>query len=95
MQITDIAREKITAFLADADGRLRVAQLTSGGCCSAKIQLGVTIDESIEADDELLNLDGLEVVIDRALLRRVGDVTIDFSPENGVVVRTCGCGAKA
>jgi Fe-S cluster assembly iron-binding protein IscA len=89
MQITPVAREKITAFLAEADGKLRVAQLSTGGCCAAKIQLGVTLTEEIEDDDQVLDVDGLEVVIDRALLRRVGEVTIDFCPVNGVVVRTC------
>jgi Fe-S cluster assembly iron-binding protein IscA len=58
--------------------------------------LGVTLDESLEDEDEVLVVDGIEVVIDRVLHKRLGDVTIDYSPETGVVVRSCAsCGKPA
>lgn len=95
LQITDVAHEKISAFLSDTNGTLRVSQLSMGGACGAKIQLGVTLSDGSEEDDEMFDINGLKVVIDRALHRRVGEIIIDYSADAGLVVRTCGCGVKA
>jgi Fe-S cluster assembly iron-binding protein IscA len=54
----------------------------------------VTLDESLEDEDEVIVVDGIEVVIERALHQTLGEVTIDFSPDSGVVVRSAdGCDA--
>jgi Fe-S cluster assembly iron-binding protein IscA len=87
MHITPEAREKIVAFMEGSDeNKLRVAKLTLGGCCGAKIQLGVSLAEEAEAGEEVLNVDGLEVLIDPLLHKQLGEVVIDCS-EAGIVVR--------
>jgi len=55
----------------------------------------VTLDESLEEGDEVLGVEGFEVVIDRALHQTLGMVTIDYCPENGVVVKSSGSSGPA
>jgi Fe-S cluster assembly iron-binding protein IscA len=94
MHITPEAREKITAFMEDSgESKIRVSQLSLGGCCGAKIQLGVSLADSVEDDEEVLDADGIEVLIDPVLHKRLGQVTIDFVPESGIVVLSGSGGA--
>ncbi|MEA4858179.1 MAG: hypothetical protein AAGU21_07185 [Solidesulfovibrio sp.] len=93
MRITPQAREKIVAFMENADeNKLRVSQLSLGGCCSAKIQLGVSLAEEAEAGEEAYDVDGIVVLIDPVLRKRLGEVTIDCG-DTGIVVRAANDGA--
>ncbi|WP_300155113.1 hypothetical protein [Solidesulfovibrio sp.] len=87
MIITPQAREKIVAFMeSSGEDKLRVAQLSLGGCCSAKIQLGVSLAEEAEPGEEVVHVDGIEVLIDPLLRKRLGELVIDCG-ETGIVVR--------
>lgn len=93
MRITPQAREKIVAFMeSSGEDRLRIAPLSLGGCCSAKIQLGLSLAEEAEAGEESLDVDGIEVLIDPVLRKRLGEVTIDCG-DTGIVVRAATDGA--
>jgi Fe-S cluster assembly iron-binding protein IscA len=88
MHVTPEAREKLREFLRDYDdGFVRVARVTTGGACCAKLTLGVTFDEERdEANDLLFTIDGLPVVIEKDLHESLPDVFIAFDREKGIVV---------
>jgi Fe-S cluster assembly iron-binding protein IscA len=94
MQISPQAVEKISKFISGYDDpKVRIAQVTVGGGCCAKMQLGVTLEEDVEDEDELFVVDGISFVIDRALKEGLGEIVVDFSLEQGIVVRGTSAGA--
>ena len=94
MQISPQAVEKITEFIAGYDdAKVRIAQVTVGGGCCAKMQLGVTLEEDVEEEDELFVVEGISFIIDRALKEGLGEIAVDFSPERGIVVSGAPPGA--
>ena len=94
MHISPQAVEKISEFISGYDDpKVRIAQVTVGGGCCAKMQLGVTLEEDVEDEDELFVVDGISFVIDRALKEGLGEIVVDFSPEQGIVVRGAPSGA--
>lgn len=89
MKISPEAKKYLIAFLEDAeDSFVRVGQLTVGGGCCASILLGVTIDDEFNAQDDLtMEVEGLPVVIDKALYARLTDISVEADPEQGIVVK--------
>ena len=88
MQVTPEAREKLRDFLEDyGDGFVRVGRLATGGACCAKLTLGVTLDEDKDEENDLaFSIDGLPVVIDKALHDSLTEVLVAYDPEKGIVV---------
>ncbi len=85
LEITEIATEKIKEHLAanSQTGPVRVAVM--GGGCSGP-SLGLALDEAKESDT-VVELGGLQVIMDQTLLSECGKTKIDFKPPSG-----CGCG---
>jgi iron-sulfur cluster assembly protein len=86
LEITDLATEKLKEYLTERKitGPVRVAVMQ--GCAGAS--LGLTLDEQ-RTDDTLVELDGLQVIMDSKLLRECGRTRVDFKTASG---SGCGCG---
>jgi iron-sulfur cluster assembly protein len=104
VNLTDIATEKVKAFLdsenAAASGAgLRVG--VRGGGCSG-FQYSLALDEQRD-DDQVFEHAGIKVLVDPASLRYVDGSTVDyteslmgagFEVKNPNVVASCGCGSS-
>lgn len=91
MRITPEAKEKMAEFLEGCEGAfVRVGRQVSGGGCSVKLSLGVTLDDVFDEQDDIRqDIDGLTVVIDRKLQDSLRDAVILFEEGKGIVV-SCG-----
>ncbi|MGK2937004.1 MAG: HesB/IscA family protein [Solirubrobacteraceae bacterium] len=102
--ITDKGAEKVHEFLASqgeqAEGvGLRVG--VRGGGCSG-FQYALAFDEQRD-DDEIFDLDGLKILVDKPSLPYVKGSVIDyvdsltgagFKVDNPNVIAACGCGSS-
>jgi iron-sulfur cluster assembly protein len=101
--LTDIALEKVGAFLAAQDqaveAGLRVA--VKGGGCSG-FQYALALDE-IRDGDRIFESGGIRVIVDQASLPYVDGSVVDyqeslmgagFEVKNPNVVASCGCGSS-
>jgi iron-sulfur cluster assembly protein len=98
--LTDIAAEKVRAFLADqATAGLRVG--VRGGGCSG-FQYALALDEPKE-EDRVFDIDGIRVIVDQESLQYVDGSEVDyteslmgsgFQVNNPNVVASCGCGSS-
>jgi iron-sulfur cluster assembly protein len=101
--LTDIAAEKVRAFIAGqataSDVGLRVG--VRGGGCSG-FQYALALDEQHD-DDHVFDASGVRVLVDPASLRYVEGSTVDytenfmgsgFEVSNPNVVASCGCGSS-
>ena len=101
--ITDRARERLAAVAGDETVDLggiylRVA-VVPGGCSGLTYDLGW--DTTVAPADEVVDLDGLRVVLDPRSLVTVEGTTLDFTDgldgkgfhfDNPQASRTCACG---
>ena len=101
--ITERARQRLAAVAAGegvdlAETFLRVA-VVPGGCSGLTYDLGW--DTTVQDSDEVVDLDGLLVVLDPRSLAYVEGTTLDFSDglegkgfhfHNPQAMRTCACG---
>ena len=101
--ITDRARHRLAAVAADeavdlGQTYLRVA-VVPGGCSGLTYDLGW--DTALGADDEVVEVDGLRVVMDLKSRLYVEGTTLDFTDgldgqgfhfNNPQATRTCACG---
>ncbi len=101
--LTDIAAQKVGAFLAGQEGAteagLRVA--VKGGGCSG-FQYALALDERRDGD-EIFEHKGIRVIVDQASLPFVDGSVVDyqeslmgagFEVKNPNVVASCGCGSS-
>jgi iron-sulfur cluster assembly protein len=101
--LTDIAAQKVGAFLASqdqvSDAGLRVA--VKGGGCSG-FQYALALDESREGD-RIFESGGIRVIVDQASMPYVDGSIVDyqeslmgagFEVKNPNVVASCGCGSS-
>jgi iron-sulfur cluster assembly protein len=102
--LTDIATEKVKAFLktenaAESAAGLRVG--VRGGGCSG-FQYSLALDEQRDGD-QVFEHEGIRVLVDSASLRYVDGSTVDyteslmgagFEVQNPNVVASCGCGSS-
>jgi iron-sulfur cluster insertion protein len=92
------------AELREAEGKpglmLRIA--VSGGGCSG-FQYGFSLDETVNADDQIYERDGAKVVVDETSLDLLAGSEVDFVRElvgayfamkNPNATSTCGCGTS-
>src|SRR5688572_8348417 len=102
--ITPTAAQKVQDFMqehaANGEAGLRVAVLP-GGCSG--FQYGLNIEDSPEADDEVLEQDGIRVFVDPFSAQYLDGVEIDyvssmmgsgFSFRNPNAAGGCGCGSS-
>ena len=102
--LTDIATEKVKAFLESENATTSGAGLrvgVRGGGCSG-FQYSLALDEQRD-DDQVFDHQGIKVLVDPASLRYVDGSTVDFTEslmgsgfevQNPNVVASCGCGSS-
>ena len=102
--MTSSATEKVQAFIqehgAEGDAGLRVAVLP-GGCSG--FQYGLNVEDGPEADDEVLDVNGVKVFVDPFSAQYLEGVEIDyvtsmmgqgFTFQNPKASGGCGCGSS-
>ncbi len=99
--ITDAAVERIKSLLVKEqkpDAGLRL-YISGGGC--AGMSYGMSIDDSVSADDAVVKTKGVKVVVDKLSLIYLRGSKIDyvenlqtsgFQIENPNAASSCGCG---
>jgi iron-sulfur cluster assembly accessory protein len=99
--ITDAAVERIKSLLVKEqkpDAGLRL-YISGGGC--AGMSYGMSIDDSVSADDAVVKTKGVRVVVDKLSLIYLRGSKIDyvenlqtsgFQIENPNAASSCGCG---
>jgi iron-sulfur cluster assembly accessory protein len=98
--LTPVAIEKVRSILADQEENegLRIA-VVSAGCSGFQYQM--TLDKESGADDEVIEMDGLKLFIDKQSLLNLSGTRIDyienangagFQFENPNTQPACGCG---
>ena len=100
IQITDAARERMRRFLTERPDAAGVRfGVRKTGCSGYAYE--VEIAERVEADDQILDQDGVKLVVDRKSLPFVDGTQIDFARQglnaafvfrNPNVTGECGCG---
>ena len=100
--LTDIAAEKVRAFIAQqAEGQVGLRVGVRGGGCSG-FQYALALDEQRD-DDQVFEYEGIRLIVDPASLRYVDGSTVDyteslmgsgFEVQNPNVVASCGCGSS-
>ena len=102
--LTDIATEKVKAFLESENAAASGAGLrvgVRGGGCSG-FQYSLALDEQRDGD-QVFEHQGIKVLVDSASLRYVDGSTVDyteslmgagFEVQNPNVVASCGCGSS-
>lgn len=102
INITDIAKEKL-GELREKEGHsvdhiLRVS-VKGGGCSGLMYDLG--FDDAINDSDQVLEDNGMQILIDKKSVLYLAGTTLDFSDGlngkgfqfvNPNASRTCGCG---
>lgn len=100
LSITDTAVEKAKEILTaegKADWGIRVF-VSQSSCCGPSY--GMDIEEEAGEGDEVIEKDGLKLIVDKQSLSSLGELQIDFiddGQQQGFVLRgsqppSCGCG---
>ena len=99
--LTDQALTQLKTLLAREDNSaLALRVFVSGGGCSG-MQYGMAFDDAFRPDDEVVEQDGVKVVIDEFSAQYVRGSEIDyvdslmgagFTVHNPNAVRSCSCG---
>lgn len=101
ISMTSAAADQLKEFLAEQgtpDHALRVF-VAPGGCSG--LQYGMTIDEAADEGDEILESDGVRVLVDSFSAMYLEDAEIDyvnslmgggFTVSNPNAVASCACG---
>jgi iron-sulfur cluster assembly accessory protein len=99
--VTDAAVERIKSLLVKEqrpDAGLRL-YISGGGC--AGMSYGMSIDDSVAADDAMVRTKGIKVIVDKLSLIYLRGSKIDyvenlqtsgFQIENPNAASSCGCG---
>jgi iron-sulfur cluster assembly protein len=99
--LTDQARTQLKSLLAKEDNpNLALRLFVTGGGCSG-LQYGMAFDDSLRPADEVIDMDGVRVVVDEYTLPHVQGSEIDyvdslmgagFTVHNPNAVHSCSCG---
>ncbi len=99
--LTDPALTQLKTLIAKEDNpNLALRLFVTGGGCSG-LQYGMAFDDSIRPSDEVIDLEGVRVVIDEYTLPHVQGSEIDyidslmgagFTVHNPNAVHSCSCG---
>jgi iron-sulfur cluster assembly accessory protein len=98
--LTPVAIAKVKEFLSERkeDAGLRIA-VVGGGCSGFQYQM--TLDREAQADDKVIDIDGLKIFIDTRSLLYLNGTQVDYvEGENGSGFKfdnpnakaSCGCG---
>lgn len=103
LQFTDAAAHKVSVLVADEENpnlKLRV-YITGGGCSG--FQYGFTFDDKTNADDMIIEKQGVSLVVDPMSLQYLVGGTVDYTEglegsrfivTNPNAKTTCGCGSS-
>ncbi len=102
MTLSPAAAARI-ALIAEKQGKLAALRLAveGGGCSGFQYRFGLA--ESIEADDLVVETDGVKLVVDPVSLDLVAGSVVDFVDslggsafrvENPLAAAGCGCGSS-
>ena len=100
IRLTPEAISKVKSILAERkeESGLRIA-VVGGGCSGFQYQM--TLDKEPKADDKLIDMDGLRVLVDARSLLYLNGTTVDyvdgqngsgFKFDNPNAKASCGCG---
>jgi iron-sulfur cluster assembly protein len=101
LSITDDAVAQLKSFLDEQgtpEHALRVF-VAPGGCSG--LQYGMTIEEAADEGDEVIETDGVRIIVDNFSAMYLGGATVDyvnslmgggFTIHNPNAVASCGCG---
>jgi len=100
LTLTPAAVDKVKAILTERgeEGGLRIA-VVGGGCSGFQYQM--SLDKAANADDQVLEMDGLKVFVDTRSLLYLNGTRVDFVDgltgsgfkfENPNSKGSCGCG---
>jgi iron-sulfur cluster assembly protein len=101
VQLTDQAVTQLKTLLAREDNpQLGLRIFVSGGGCSG-LQYGMAFDDAVRPDDDVVEQDGVRVLIDEFTANYVRGSEVDyvdslmgagFTVHNPNAVRSCSCG---
>ena len=100
IRLTPEAISKVKSILAERkeESGLRIA-VVGGGCSGFQYQM--TLDKEPKADDKIIDMDGLRVLVDARSLLYLNGTTVDyvdgqngsgFKFDNPNAKSSCGCG---
>ncbi len=99
--LTDQAVTQLKTLLArEENPQLALRIFVSGGGCSG-LQYGMAFDDAVRADDDVVEQDGVRIVIDEFSAGHVRGSEVDyvdslmgagFTVHNPNAVRSCSCG---
>lgn len=104
VELTEKAQDKVREIIAaqGQDGAGLRVYIAGGGCSGYKY--GMTLDTETNADDEIIDYDGLKVYVDAMSLPMLKGCVVDyiddellgqgFKVENPNAASTCGCGSS-
>ena len=102
LSLSDSAVRRVSTLLENESGDTMLRVAVSGGGCSG-FQYGFSFDATKNDDDELVEQDGVKVVIDNMSLMYVAGSQIDFvedligssfSIKNPNATAACSCGSS-
>jgi iron-sulfur cluster assembly accessory protein len=101
VQLTDQAVTQLKTLLAREDNpQLGLRIFVSGGGCSG-LQYGMAFDDAVRPDDDVVEQDGVRILIDEFTANYVRGSEVDyvdslmgagFTVHNPNAVRSCSCG---
>jgi iron-sulfur cluster insertion protein len=98
--LTERAARRIRDLVAADGGTAMLRLAVSGGGCSG-FQYGFTLDDTLTAEDRVVEREGAKLVVDEVSLGLLGGAEVDFTEElvgSSFTVRnpnassSCGCG---
>lgn len=101
LTVTDRATAAIKSVCTDEFLGLRI-MASSGGCSGVTYRMG--LETEIEADDAVVELDGIKLLIDPSSVMWLTGVTMDYVDssggsgfvfENPNAAKSCSCGSKS
>jgi iron-sulfur cluster assembly protein len=99
--ITERAADKVREFMAAEDDGAEVLRVQGGGCSGFQYALG--FDEGPQEGDEIIEMNGVRIVVDPFSLPYLRGADVDFTDgltgtgfkiDNPNVVAGCGCGSS-
>lgn len=100
--VSDRAARRIAKILAkEPEGSMLRVAVNGGGCSGFQYDFAITTDQN--ADDLVIEKDGVKVLVDEVSLQYIGGSEIDYADEligasfkirNPNATASCGCGAS-
>lgn len=103
LTLTESAQKVVQKFISDSETPVAGLRLmVTGGGCSG-MQYGMRLEEEAVETDQIMEMDGFNVLVDNASAEMLDGVTVDyvetmessgFKFENPNATASCGCGSS-